>query len=87
MSQDKGVIKKQNLISIKGQTLTRADYRGLLALLLVCAFLYVVLANTGCEATASLGPLTGAAVTYYFQSKSHTDGNLSEGRLGKVISE
>ena len=62
-------ISKRNLISIKGQTITNADYRGFLALILVSAFAYVVITGS-CEAIAALGPLTGSVVTYYFHSKS-----------------
>ncbi|MHB2035752.1 MAG: hypothetical protein ACYCPW_03300 [Nitrososphaerales archaeon] len=62
-------IDKRNLISIKGQTVTNADYRGFLALILVSAFAYVVITGS-CEAIAALGPLTGSVVTYYFHSKS-----------------
>ena len=62
-------IKKRRLIVIKGQTVTKADYRALLALILVLTFAYVVISNGSSSAVAALGPLTGSAVTYYFQSK------------------
>jgi uncharacterized membrane protein len=63
-------IKKRNLILIKGQQITKADYRGFLALILVLSFAYVVLTGANCFAIAALGPLTGSVVTYYFHSKN-----------------
>ncbi len=66
---DASKINKRSLISIKGQTVTSADYRGFLALILVTTFAYVVITGS-CEAIAALGPLTGSVVTYYFHSKS-----------------
>lgn len=65
---------KRRLIVIKGQTVTKADYRALLALILVLTFAYVVISNGSCSAVAALGPLTGSAVTYYFQSKIQDSG-------------
>ncbi|MDG6905650.1 MAG: hypothetical protein JRN20_07695 [Nitrososphaerota archaeon] len=72
MSSNEGT-EKRNLISIKGQTVTKQDYRGILAIMLVAAFIYVVILGANCESTAALGTLTGAAVTYYFDSRSKSD--------------
>lgn len=63
-------IKKRNLILIKGQQITKSDYRGFLALILILSFVYVVINGASCFAVAALGPLTGSVVTYYFQSKN-----------------
>ena len=60
---------KKSLLVIKGQRITRADYRIVLALILVVAFVYVVINGASCEAVAALGPLTGSAVAYYFHSR------------------
>ena len=68
MSSEKPVSKK-SLLVIKGQRITRADYRVILALTLVLSFVYVVIRGANCEAVAALGPLTGSAVAYYFHSK------------------
>lgn len=64
-------MRKRSLIAIKGQKLTRSDYRGFLALLLVSVFSYVAVVGGNCSAIAALGPLTGSAVAYYFHSKDH----------------
>ncbi|HZW58268.1 MAG TPA: hypothetical protein VFF30_18410 [Nitrososphaerales archaeon] len=66
-----GEMKKRSLIAIKGQSLTKADYRGLLALVLVLSFVYLALTGGSCSAITALGPLTGSAVTYYFHSRSN----------------
>lgn len=71
MTSGENCSEKKNLISIKGQTITKQDYRGLLALFLVGAFVYAVIFAKSCEAIASLGTLTGTAVTYYFNSRSN----------------
>lgn len=68
MSSDEPISKKRLLV-IKGQKVTNADYRAILALILVLSFVYIVLTGPNCEAVAALGPLTGSAVGYYFRSK------------------
>ena len=60
---------KKSLITIKGQKVTQADYRGLLALILVIAFIYFA-STTNTEAIAALGPLAGAATGYYFHART-----------------
>ncbi|MHB1907743.1 MAG: hypothetical protein ACYCQJ_02585 [Nitrososphaerales archaeon] len=70
MSVDDVPIFKKALITIKGQRITQADYRGLLALVLVISFIYSAVASN-IQAIASLGPLTGAAVGYYFHARTN----------------
>ena len=70
MSSEDG-ISKSRLVVIKGQRVTKADYRALLSLILVISFVYVVISGANCDAVAALGPLTGAAVGYYFRFKSY----------------
>ncbi len=65
---------KTNLITIKGQQVTRSDFRGLLAIILVLAFIYVVCVGNY-EAVTALGPLTGSAVGYYFHCRVCNCGN------------
>lgn len=60
---------KQRMIVIKGQQITKADYRGILALILLFSYLYAVLGAYSCSAIEALGPLTGSAITYYFHDK------------------
>jgi hypothetical protein len=67
-SQQRMTPKKKRMIVIKGQQLTKQDYRGLLALFLVASFVYSVLSGASDVAIASLGPFTGSAVGYYFQA-------------------
>ncbi len=65
---------KTSLITIKGQKVTQADFRGLLAVILVVAFIFVVFLGNY-EAIGALGPLTGSAVGYYFHLKVCNCGN------------
>jgi uncharacterized membrane protein len=68
-NQHKDKAKKRSLLLIKGREIvSAADYRALLAFILVIGYLYVVLFGS-CEAIASIGPLAGAAVAYYFHGK------------------
>jgi len=69
--------KKQSLITIKGQSITKSDYRGIIALVLIILFGYSIFANLTVPSIV-LGPFVGAIVTYYFHSKSEEIKNNQE---------
>jgi hypothetical protein len=69
MTDSDGISEKKNLISIKGQKITKQDYTGLLAFFLVGAFVYAVVFSS-CSTIVALGTPTGSVVTYYFNSRS-----------------
>jgi hypothetical protein len=62
--------EKKSLLVYKGELVaSSSDYRALLALLLIAGYLYVLVIGNAL-AIAGMGPLTGSAVAYYFDSKS-----------------
>ena len=70
MSEENTPVSKRVMIAVKGHQVTSADYRGLLAIFLVVAFIYSVLVmGASCPSTSALGPFAGAAVGYYFRAK------------------
>jgi len=66
---------KKNLIVVKGHQISKADYRGVLAVTLVAAFLYEVISGNP-PGTETLGPFAGAVVGYYFHSRQKRSGDL-----------